>query len=92
MKLPTQCPSCTEALTVSQLKCEHCTTLISGNYPLPLLLQLSEEERTFILNFFISSGSIKEMAKQAELSYPTMRNKMDDLIEKIKSLNNSITQ
>ncbi|WP_018674959.1 hypothetical protein [Riemerella columbina] len=28
------------------------------------------------------------MAKQAELSYPTMRNKMDDLIEKIQQLKN----
>ena len=89
MKLPVECPSCSQALTVSQLQCEHCATLISGKYPLPLLLQLSEEERSFILNFFLSSGSIKEIAKQAELSYPTMRNRMDDLIEKIKSLKSS---
>jgi len=51
-------------------------------------MKLSREEQDFILNFFLSSGSIKEMAKQAEISYPTMRNKMDDLIFKIKELGN----
>lgn len=86
MKLPTHCPSCQHSLQVSQLQCEQCSTSVSGSYPLPLLLQLTEEERKFVLDFFLSSGSIKEMAKQAELSYPTMRNRLDDLIEKIKSL------
>jgi hypothetical protein len=60
--------------------------MINGNYELPLFLKLNRDEQNFILNFFLSSGSIKEMAKQAELSYPTMRNRMDDLIEKIKKL------
>lgn len=86
-KLPTICPSCESALSVSQMKCTHCNTEVSGVYELPLYLKLTREEQDFILNFFLSSGSIKEMAKQAELSYPTMRNKMDDLIEKIKKLN-----
>lgn len=86
MKLPTQCPSCENALSVSRMKCSHCETEVNGNYELPLFLKLSREEQDFILSFFVSSGSIKEMAKQAELSYPTMRNKMDDLISKIKTM------
>ncbi|REC52814.1 MULTISPECIES: DUF2089 family protein [Chryseobacterium] len=51
-----------------------------------IYLQLTREEQEFILSFFLSSGSIKEMAKQAGLSYPTMRNKLDDLIGKIETL------
>lgn len=86
MKLPIVCPSCEAALQVSQMKCNNCETTVSGNYELPLYLQLTREEQEFILSFFLSSGSIKEMAKQAGLSYPTMRNKMDDLIGKIETL------
>lgn len=86
MKLPIFCPSCESSLNVSQMKCSHCDTNVNGNYDLPLYLKLNRDEQDFILEFFLSSGSIKEMAKQAELSYPTMRNKMDDLIEKIKHL------
>ena len=88
MKLPIFCPSCETTLNVSQMKCSHCETLVNGHYELPLYLKLSREEQEFILNFFLSSGSIKEMAKQASLSYPTMRNKMDDLIDKITKMQN----
>ncbi|ADQ17544.1 DUF2089 family protein [Leadbetterella byssophila] len=84
MRLPTVCPSCDQPLQVSQLKCGSCETLISGTFDLPILARLSVEEQEFILQFFLSSGSIKEMARLADISYPTMRNKMDDLIEKIK--------
>ncbi|PVX51883.1 uncharacterized protein DUF2089 [Balneicella halophila] len=86
MKLPVKCPSCEKALQVSQLKCSHCETVVNGNYDLPLYMKLTNEEQDFILSFFLTSGSIKAMAKQAGVSYPTMRNKMDDLIEKIQKL------
>ena len=88
MKLPIVCPSCDHTLNVSQMKCPSCETNVNGNYELPVLLKLSREDQDFILNFFLSSGSIKEMAKQAELSYPTMRNKMDEKKKKVKKLQN----
>lgn len=86
MKVPINCPSCEELLNVSELKCGKCETLIKGKYDLPVFLRLSVEEQNFILQFFLQSGSIKEMATQFGISYPTMRNKLDDLIEKIKQL------
>jgi len=85
-KLPVNCPSCQNGLSVSQLTCGNCHTSVSGNYPLPLLLLLPEEEQHFILQFFLSSGSLKEMAVQMGKSYPTVRNKLDDIIEKINQL------
>lgn len=83
-KLPTQCPSCETELKVVQLNCEQCGTGVSGVFDLPALLKLSLEEQEFILQFFLSSGSLKQMAQQLNNSYPTVRNKLDDLIEKIK--------
>ena len=85
-KLPIHCPSCSDSLSVSQLKCEQCQTTVSGNYSLPFYLRLSEEEQNFILQFFMTSGSLKEMATQMGNSYPTVRNKLDDIIEKVKKL------
>lgn len=90
MKLPTVCPSCDSTLNVSQMKCPSCKTEVSGEYELPVLLKLNREEQEFVVNFLLSSGSIKEMAKQAGLSYPTMRNKMDDLITKVGQLKNNL--
>jgi len=62
--------------------------VVSGNYALPLLLQINEEEQNFILQFLLSSGSLKEMASQMGNSYPTVRNKLDDLIHKVTQLKN----
>lgn len=85
-KLPVSCPSCQAALKVSSLSCESCDTVISGSFDLPALLQLDPEDLEFILNFVLSGGSLKAMAKQMNRSYPTVRNKLDDLIENLKQL------
>ena len=86
IKLPVKCPSCENELVAIQLKCNHCEMTVSGNFPLPELLQLSYEEQEFILSFFMSSGSLKEMSNLLKVSYPTVRNHLDDLIEKIKKI------
>jgi hypothetical protein len=49
-------------------------------------MQIPEEEQNFILQFFLNSGSLKEMAAQMGNSYPTVRNKLDDIIAKINHL------
>ncbi|HLW14479.1 MAG TPA: DUF2089 family protein [Flavobacteriaceae bacterium] len=87
-KLPVVCPSCENALSVSQLSCSSCETVISGNYSLPILLQLSPEDQDFIFEFFLLSGSLKDIAKKIGKSYPTVRNRLDDIIEKINQLQN----
>lgn len=88
MKLPTQCPSCENLLRVSQLTCETCNTTVNGNYPLPVFLKLTPKEQEFILQFFMNSGSLKEMAAQVGVSYPTVRNQLDDMISHINQLQN----
>ncbi|MEX0995630.1 MAG: DUF2089 family protein [Flavobacteriaceae bacterium] len=85
-KLPIQCPACQDALKVSQLQCDSCGTTVNGNFSLPLFLKLKPDEQDFILQFLENSGSLKEMAKQMNNSYPTIRNKLDDLIQKIKQM------
>lgn len=86
-KIPVICPSCSGTLHVSELSCPSCTTRVSGHYAMPALLRLTPEEQNFVVQFFLSSGSLKEMASQMGVSYPTMRNRLDDLIEKVKQLN-----
>lgn len=86
-KLPTLCPSCESLLDVSQLSCGQCSTIVRGNYPLPVFLKLPPKEQEFILQFFLASGSLKEMAAQLGISYPTVRNQLDDMIQRIKDLN-----
>ncbi len=87
-KLPTLCPSCEAQLKVKEMHCESCGTTVSGSFDLPGLSNLSAEDQKFILAFVKSSGRLKEMASQMKLSYPTVRNILDELIEKIKIIEN----
>ncbi len=84
--LPKHCPSCSAALTVKRLHCEACETEVEGLYPLPPLSNLETEEQTFILEFVKASGSLKEMAKLMGVSYPTVRNRLNEIIENIQAL------
>lgn len=82
-KLPIICPSCEHSLSVSQLSCGNCATIISGDYLLPLFLRLSIEDQQFVMDFILSGGSLKTMASKLGKSYPTVRNMLDDIIEKL---------
>jgi hypothetical protein len=45
---------------------------------------LSDEDRTFVKRFILTSGSLKELAAAYGVTYPTVRLRLDRLIEKIK--------
>lgn len=49
---------------------------------------LDEEDVAFIKRFVLASGSLKEMAKQYGVTYPTVRLRLDRLIQKIKLSDN----
>lgn len=83
--LPSRCPSCGGELHVASLHCAECDTRIEGDYRLPVILQLSPADQQFILDFVKTSGSLKEMARLLELSYPTVRNRLDDIRERIRA-------
>lgn len=83
--LPTYCPCCRERLNVKSLGCANCGTEVNGNYPLPELVLLSPEEQDFILTFVKKSGSIKDMASHLKLSYPTVRNILNEIIIKLEN-------
>ena len=48
--------------------------------------QLEEEDIAFIKRFILLSGSLKDLADTYQVSYPTLRLRLDRLIEKIKIL------
>ena len=48
------------------------------------LADLEDEDVTFVKKFLLASGSLKEMARQYGVTYPTVRLRLDRLIQKIK--------
>jgi len=48
------------------------------------MANLDDEDINFIKNFILSSGSLKEVAAQYGVTYPTVRLRLDRIIQKIK--------
>ena len=53
------------------------------------LINLELEDINFIKKFILYSGSLKDLAKDYDITYPTMRIRLDKLIEKIKMYDDS---
>lgn len=83
-RLPKTCPACGSVLRVRSMYCHSCDTQIEGDYPLPPLSRLSDEEQRFVMDFVICSGSLKEMASRMGLSYPSVRNRLDEIIGELR--------
>ena len=50
----------------------------------PWIADLDEQDLTFVKRFLLASGSLKEVAAQYGVSYPTVRLRLDRLIQKIR--------
>ncbi len=61
-------------------------TVVKGNFDLSTLARLNPEDQEFVVEFLKDSGSLKNMAKSYGVSYPTLRNRLDSVIENIQSL------
>jgi hypothetical protein len=48
------------------------------------LSRLDEDDLTMICSFVLLSGSIKDLAREYGVSYPTMRQRLDQLIERVQ--------
>ena len=48
------------------------------------IVNLDDEDVSFMKKFILASGSLKEMARQYEVTYPTVRLRLDKLIQKIQ--------
>ncbi len=80
-----KCPVCGGNLKVRVLQCSDCNTKIEGEFePAGSRLDyLSAKDLEFVETFVKVRGSIKEMEKALGVSYPTVRNRLETVIEKM---------
>ncbi len=48
------------------------------------LAALSSEDLQFLKRFLLASGSLKDLAQEYQVSYPTIRGRLDRLIAKVR--------
>lgn len=79
-KTLTKCPACNHPLHISEYSCSNCGTSISGKFELDELFRLSEEQLFFIKIFIKNRGNLSEVQKELEISYPTARNRLENVV------------
>jgi len=72
-----QCPDCGEPLSVSRLACPNCRLSLEGDFEVSPLGKLSPDDQAFVIAFVRHHGSLKKMESIFDISYPTVKNRLN---------------
>jgi len=81
-KLPEKCPICKSDILVTRIFCPRCDSIIEGHFQPQSgpFADLTEEQINFVLTFVRCEGRFNRMEEELNLSYPTLRNRLYDVI------------
>jgi hypothetical protein len=72
-----RCSGCNQLMMVRRLVCEGCDLSLEGKFEIPALARLSPEDQLFVVTFVRHHGSIKKMEALFDISYPTVKNRLN---------------
>jgi len=75
-----KCPVCDGDLSVTRLHCDNCDTTIEGRFANNVFAGLTSDQLDFIETFVRCEGKITRMEDEMALSYPTIRNRLQEVI------------
>ena len=79
-----KCPACGNTeFHIQRLECTSCGTAVEGRFSVSRLATLPEEQVSFVETFVKCRGNIKEVEKELGISYPTVRSRLDKVIERL---------
>lgn len=78
--LPGECPICNGEMIITRLECRECQVSMEGRFFSGPFSQLSPEQKEFVEIFVKNEGKITHMEGELGLSYPTIRNRLHEII------------
>ena len=72
-----------QAITVERVRMHDADIAIEGVFELPPLAQLPAEDQVFVAAFVRCHGSIKQMEQFFGVSYPTIKNRLNRIGERL---------
>jgi hypothetical protein len=73
-----------QPLVVERVRLTDTGMAIEGAFELPQLAQLSVEDQVFVTAFVRCHGSIKEMERTFGISYPTVKNRLNRIADRLE--------
>lgn len=80
-KAPGCCPVCNNELKISKLTCNFCHTKLEGEFSACKFCRLPAEQLEFLEVFIKCRGNIKDVEKELGISYPTVKNRLEGVIQ-----------
>ena len=88
-KLLEACPCCGGSLVITGVACTVCGTAVAGRFRICDFCRLTDEQTTFLRLFVQRRGNLSEMEKALGISYPTVRNKLEEIIRVLQEAEQS---
>ena len=80
------CVNCGTGLEIGRVACPACRLVYQGSFHLPRLARLEADQQRLAEQILLAAGNLKEVAGVLEVSYPTLRKRIDALIEALEAL------
>ena len=90
-KLISKCPGCEGPLEISMLKCSCCGMELKNEFELSPFDRLNPEQNELLIYFLKNRGNLKEVQSDLNISYPTVKKKLDELLTALK-LNDTLSK
>ena len=78
-----KCPNCGDQMVITSYRCNNCYTEVHGEFEIDSFSRLDKEDKEFIELFLQKRGSIKDVGEEIDISYPTVRNRIDKIVAKL---------
>ncbi|HKV27712.1 MAG TPA: DUF2089 domain-containing protein [Candidatus Acidoferrales bacterium] len=73
------CPDCKQPLKLSKAVCASCGLAMDGDFEVSPLGKLTVEDQAFVIAFVRHHGSLKKMESLFDISYPTVKNRVNTI-------------
>jgi hypothetical protein len=75
-----KCPVCGETMTVTRLHCRSCDSALEGQFSLGRFYRLSSQQLAYVETFIRCEGKLTRVQEELNISYPTARARLTDVI------------
>lgn len=79
----TTCPDCQKQMRLTRATCPDCQVHLEGEFEVSPLGKLGEKDQVFVMAFLRHHGSIRKMEELFDISYPTVKNRLKDIVARL---------
>ena len=80
---PGKCPICGGSLAGAEAQCAACGVTLRGDFTVGPFDRLNPSQAEFLRLFVVNRGNLRRLKTELKVSYPTVRARLDDLIQAI---------